>query len=497
MKIIPHFINGQKTEGAGQRRSDVFNPATGTVQAQVALGDTADLEAAISAARAVFPKWADTPALTRSRILFRVRDLVEKHADELAAVISAEHGKTIPDAKGEVTRGMEVIEFATAAPEILKGEYTEQVSRGIDAWTMRQPLGIAAGITPFNFPVMVPLWMAPMAIATGNCFIIKPSERDPSASVMLAEIFKEAGLPDGVLQVVHGDKDMVNAILEHPEIKAVSFVGSTPIAKHVYATGTAHGKRVQALGGAKNHAIVMPDCDLDKAVDALTGAAWGSAGERCMAISVAVAVGPVADALVNKLAERARTLKIGPGEDGSNDMGPLITAQHRERVCRLVDSGVEQGATLVVDGREHVISGHEEGFFTGASLFDNVTCEMKIYQEEIFGPVLCVMRAPDFETALKLVNESPFGNGTAIFTRDGDTARNFTHRVQAGMVGVNVPIPVPMAFHSFGGWKDSLFGDHHMHGPEGVRFFTRLKAVTSRWPEGIRGGAEFSMPTLG
>ncbi|NHN84562.1 CoA-acylating methylmalonate-semialdehyde dehydrogenase [Acetobacter musti] len=497
MKIIPHVIGGAHTAGQSARRSDVFNPATGEVQAQVALGGQSDLEAAITAAQKAFPAWAETPPLTRARILFRARDLIEQRQDELAAMISAEHGKIHSDAKGEVTRGLEVVEFATAAPEILKGEFTEQVSRGVDAYTMRQPLGIAAGITPFNFPVMVPLWMAPMAIATGNCFILKPSERDPSASVMLADIFKEAGLPDGVFQVVHGDKDMVNAILEHPAIQAVSFVGSTPIAKHVYATGTAHGKRVQALGGAKNHAIVMPDCDLDKTVDALIGAAYGSAGERCMAISVAVAVGPVADPLVKRLAERARSLKIGAGTDNSNEMGPLVTGQHLARVRGLVDSGVEQGATLVVDGRDHVVSGHEKGFFIGGSLFDHVTPEMQIYREEIFGPVLCVMRAPDFNTALKLVNESPFGNGTAIFTRDGDTARAFTHGVQAGMVGVNVPIPVPMAFHSFGGWKDSLFGDHHMHGPEGVRFFTRMKAVTTRWPEGIRSGAEFVMPTHG
>ncbi|MBO1325761.1 CoA-acylating methylmalonate-semialdehyde dehydrogenase [Acetobacter sp. TBRC 12305] len=497
MKIIPHVIGGAHTPGVGTRRSDVFNPATGAVSAQVALGTQADLEAAISAARKVAPIWASTPALTRARILFRVRDLLETRADELAAAITAEHGKIHSDARGEVTRGLEVVEFATAAPEILKGEYTEQVSRGIDAYTVRQPLGIVAGITPFNFPVMVPLWMAPMAIATGNCFILKPSERDPSASVILADIFKEAGLPDGVFQVVQGDKDMVNAILEHPAIQAVSFVGSTPIAKHVYATGTAYGKRVQALGGAKNHAIVMPDCDLEKTVDALLGAAYGSAGERCMAISVAVAVGPVADPLIKALAERVRSLRIGNGTDDSNEMGPLVTAQHKARVSDLVTSGEQQGAALVVDGRELAVPGHEKGFFIGGTLFDAVTPDMQIYQEEIFGPVLGVMRAPDFETALKLVNESPYGNGAAIFTRDGDTARTFTHAVKAGMVGVNVPIPVPMAFHSFGGWKDSLFGDHHMHGPEGVRFYTRLKAVTTRWPQGIRQGAEFVMPTLG
>ncbi|MFT8674609.1 MAG: CoA-acylating methylmalonate-semialdehyde dehydrogenase [Acetobacter sp.] len=497
MTIIPHVIGGSHTQGVGTRRSDVFNPATGAVTAQVALGTQADLDAAIAAAQKVSASWASTPALTRARILFRVRDLLETRADELAAAITAEHGKIHSDARGEITRGLEVVEFATAAPEILKGDYTEQVSRGIDAYTVRQPLGIVAGITPFNFPVMVPLWMAPMAIATGNCFILKPSERDPSASVILADIFREAGLPDGVFQVVQGDKDMVNAILEHPAIQAVSFVGSTPIAKHVYATGTAHGKRVQALGGAKNHAIVMPDCDLEKTVDALLGAAYGSAGERCMAISVAVAVGPVADPLIKALAERVRTLRIGNGTDDSNEMGPLVTAQHLARVRDLVTSGEQQGATLVVDGRNLNVAGHEKGFFIGGSLFDAVTADMQIYREEIFGPVLAVMRAPDFETALSLVNDSPYGNGAAIFTRDGDTARTFTHSVKAGMVGVNVPIPVPMAFHSFGGWKDSLFGDHHMHGPEGVRFYTRLKAVTTRWPQGIRQGAEFVMPTLG
>ncbi|MBB2203486.1 CoA-acylating methylmalonate-semialdehyde dehydrogenase [Gluconacetobacter takamatsuzukensis] len=497
MKIIPHVIDGRHSEGDGTGRADVFNPATGSVAAQVVLGVQSDLEAAIAAARRAFPAWAETPPLTRARILFRARDLIEARMSELAAVITAEHGKILSDAQGEVTRGLEVVEFATAAPELLKGEFTEQVSRGIDAHTMRQPLGVVAGITPFNFPVMVPLWMAPMALATGNCFILKPSERDPSAAVMLADIFKEAGLPDGVFQVVQGDKDMVNAILAHRGIEAISFVGSTPIAKHVYATGTAAGKRVQALGGAKNHAVIMPDCDLDKAVDALVGAAYGSAGERCMAISVAVAVGPVADALVSRLAERARSLKIGQGTDNSNEMGPLITGQHLARVRALVDAGVEQGATLVVDGRDHVVAGHEKGFFIGGSLFDHVTTDMTIYREEIFGPVLCVVRVPDFDSALKLINESPYGNGTAIFTRDGDAARAFTHGVQVGMIGVNVPIPVPMAFHSFGGWKDSLFGDHHMHGPEGVRFFTRMKAVTTRWPTGIRSGAEFAMPTHG
>ncbi|GAB31316.1 methylmalonate-semialdehyde dehydrogenase (acylating) [Acetobacter pasteurianus] len=497
MNTIHHVINGQHINGHSTRYGDVFNPATGEASKKVVLGTDEDLNAAVAAAKAAFPAWAETPPLARARVLFRARDLIEQRMDELAAIITSEHGKILSDAKGEVTRGLEVVEFATGVPELLKGEYTEQVGRGIDAWTMRQPVGIAAGITPFNFPVMVPLWMAPMALATGNCFILKPSERDPSASIMLADILKEAGLPDGVFQVVHGDKDMVNAILAHPDIAAVSFVGSTPVAQHIYATGTAHGKRVQALGGAKNHALVMPDCDLEKTVDALIGAAYGSAGERCMAISVAVSVGPIADPLVAALAQKVKTITIGNGTDSSSEMGPLVTAQHLARVKGLVDSGVSQGATLVVDGRNIKIDGYEKGFFIGGSLFDNVTSEMDIYREEIFGPVLCVMRAPDFDTALKLINESPFGNGTAIFTRDGDSARTFVHNVTAGMVGVNVPIPVPMAFHSFGGWKDSLFGDHHMHGPEGVRFFTRMKAVTQRWPAGIRSGAEFIMPTHG
>ncbi|OUI86670.1 CoA-acylating methylmalonate-semialdehyde dehydrogenase [Acetobacter tropicalis] len=497
MNTVYHIIGGKSVKGNSTRFGDIFNPATGAASKKVVLGTQDDLEAAVAAANAAFPAWAETPPLARARILFRARDLIEQRMDDLAAIITSEHGKILSDAKGEVTRGLEVVEFATGVPELLKGEYTEQVGRGIDAWTMRQPVGIAAGITPFNFPVMVPLWMAPMALATGNCFILKPSERDPSAAVLLAEILQEAGLPAGVFQVVHGDKDMVNAILKHPGIAAVSFVGSTPIAQHVYATGTAHGKRVQALGGAKNHALVMPDCDLEKTVDALIGAAYGSAGERCMAISVAVAVGAVADTLVAELAKKVKAIIIGNGTHDTSEMGPLVTAQHLVRVKGLVDAGVSQGATLVVDGRDIKVKDHEKGFFIGGTLFDNVTPEMDIYQEEIFGPVLCVMRAPDFDAALKLINDSPFGNGTAIFTRDGDAARTFAHNVTAGMIGVNVPIPVPMAFHSFGGWKDSLFGDHHMHGPEGIRFFTRMKAVTQRWPAGIRSGTEFVMPTHG
>ena len=495
--LIQHYINGSRTDGHGSGRGDVFNPATGKVTAQLTLGDTRDVDDAVAAARAAFPAWSQTTPLARARVLFRFRDLIEKHARDLAAVITSEHGKVLSDALGEVTRGMEVVEFATGAPELLKGEFTEQVGRGIDAWSMRQPLGVVAGITPFNFPVMVPLWMAPMALACGNCFILKPSERDPSASLILADLLKQAGLPDGVFQVVHGDKTVVDALLKHADVQAISFVGSTPIARYIHETGIAHGKRVQALGGAKNHAVIMPDCDLDKTVDALMGAAYGSAGERCMAISVAVAVGPVADALIEKLIPKVKALKIGNGTDDATEMGPLVTKVHRDKVASYVTLGAEEGAKLLVDGRDFRSTQDPDGFFLGGSLFDHVTPDMRIYREEIFGPVLAVVRVPDFETALKLVNEHEFGNGTAIFTRDGDSARAFTHRVQAGMVGVNVPIPVPMAFHSFGGWKASLFGDHHMHGTEGVRFFTKYKAVTSRWPTGIRQGADFVMPTLG
>ena len=496
-ELVTHWIDGAACVSRSARRAPVFDPSTGVVAREVVLGDGADLDAAVAAARAAFPGWAATPPLSRARVMFRLRDLIERHAGDLAAVISAEHGKVLSDALGEVTRGMEVVEYATSIPEVLKGEFTENAGRDIDAYTFRQPLGVVAGITPFNFPVMVPLWMAPMAIATGNCFILKPSERDPSASLLLAELFAEAGLPKGVFQVVHGDKEMVEAILAHPGIEAVSFVGSTPIARLIHQTATAHGKRVQALGGAKNHAVIMPDCDLDRTVDALMGAAYGSAGERCMAISVAVAVGEIADPLIAALTPKVRALHIGVSTDPQAEMGPLVTAAHRERVRGYVDAGVAEGATLVVDGRGFHQQGLEDGFFIGGSLFDAVTPEMSIYREEIFGPVLSVVRVPDFASALALTNAHEFGNGTAIFTRDGDSARAFVHGVQAGMVGVNVPIPVPMAFHSFGGWKASLFGDHHMHGPEGVRFYTKLKAVTSRWPKGIRAGAEFTMPTLG
>ena len=496
MDTVQHYIGGKLTSGASARRAKVYQPADGSVAREVVLGTRDDVDAAVRAATAAFPKWAATTPLMRARVMFRFRDLIEQNAKKLAAIITDEHGKVLSDALGEVTRGMEVVEYATAAPELLKGDFTEQAGRDIDAFSLRQPLGVCAGITPFNFPVMVPLWMLPMAIACGNCFILKPSERDPSASLLLADLLKQAGLPDGVLSVVHGDKEVVDAILEHKGIQAVSFVGSTPIAEYIYHTGVTNGKRVQALGGAKNHAIIMPDCDLDKTVDALMGAAYGSAGERCMAISVAVAVGGIGDKLIETMAPRVRALKIGPGTDNSAEMGPLVTKVHLDKVTGYIDAGVAEGAKLVVDGRGLKLQGYENGNFIGGTLFDNVTPEMKIYKEEIFGPVLSVVRADDFTSAIKLVNEHEFGNGTSIFTRDGDSARAYMHQVQAGMVGINVPIPVPMAYHSFGGWKRSLFGDHHMHGPEGVRFFTKYKAVTSRWPAGIRAGADFVMPTL-
>jgi malonate-semialdehyde dehydrogenase (acetylating)/methylmalonate-semialdehyde dehydrogenase len=428
--------------------------------------------------------------------MFAFKDWVERNMDRLAAAITAEHGKTIDDAKGEIQRGLEVVEFACGIPHLLKGEYTEQVGGGIDAWSIRQPLGVCVGITPFNFPMMVPMWMYPVAIACGNTFVLKPSERDPSPSLMVAEGLKECGLPDGVFNVVQGDKEAVDALLTHPQVAAVSFVGSTPIAKAIHETAARHGKRVQALGGAKNHLVVMPDADLDQAVDALIGAAYGSAGERCMAISVAVAVGGVADALVAKILAKAQAIRVAPGDHGGAEMGPVVTAAHLEKIRGYVASGVEEGAKLLLDGRGIQVSGHEKGFYIGPCLFDHVKPEMKIYQEEIFGPVLSVVRVESFEDALALIHGHSFANGVSLFTRDGDSAREFASRIQVGMVGINVPIPVPMAFHSFGGWKDSLFGDHHIHGPEGVRFYTRYKAVTQRWPKGIRSGAEFVMPTM-
>ncbi|MBB5206907.1 CoA-acylating methylmalonate-semialdehyde dehydrogenase [Chiayiivirga flava] len=496
-QIIPHVIAGVRV-GADAASAPVFNPATGAQSGVLPLADASVVATAVAAAKAAFPAWSATPPLRRARVLFKFRELLDARASELAAAITAEHGKTHSDALGEVARGIEVVEFACGIPHLLKGEVTENVGAQIDAHSVRQPLGVVAGITPFNFPAMVPLWMAPIAIACGNTFILKPSERDPSATLLLADWLAEAGLPAGVFNVVHGDKVAVDALLEHPDVAAISFVGSTPIAKYIHETATKHGKRVQALGGAKNHMLVMPDADLDQVADALMGAGYGSAGERCMAISVAVAVGDaVADALVAKLAPRVRALKIGNGMTSGMDMGPLVTAAHRDRVRGYVDLGVSEGADLVVDGRGFSLPDAPDGFFLGGCLFDRVTPAMRIHREEIFGPVLCVVRVDTYEEALQLINAHEYGNGTAIFTRDGDAARDFVHRVQVGMVGVNVPIPVPSAFHSFGGWKASLFGDHHVYGPEGVRFYTKLKAVTTRWPTSIRAGAQFVMPTGG
>jgi len=495
-KEIAHFVNGSDVRGDSDRFGDVYNPATGDITGRVPFATASEVGAAIDAAHNALPAWAATPPLKRARVMFKFKELIERDLDKLSAILTSEHGKVLSDAKGEVIRGLEVVEFACGIPQLLKGEFTEQIGTGIDSYSVRQPLGVCAGITPFNFPVMVPMWMFPISIACGNTFVLKPSERDPSASVYLANLLKEAGLPDGVFNVVHGDKVAVDTLLNDPRVSAISFVGSTPIAEYVYRTGTAAGKRVQALGGAKNHLVVMPDADLDQAVDALTGAAYGSAGERCMAISVGVAVGDIADKLVEKLAERAKSLKINDGSEGDPDMGPLVTKQHLDKVTGYVDTGTKEGATLVVDGRGHKVKGHENGFFIGGCLFDNVKPDMTIYKEEIFGPVLSIVRVPDFESAVNLINAHEFGNGVSLFTRDGDAAREFSMRIQIGMVGINVPIPVPMAFHSFGGWKRSLFGDHYAYGPEGVRFYTRLKTVTSRWPTGIRKGAEFVMPTM-
>ncbi|ANN76164.1 CoA-acylating methylmalonate-semialdehyde dehydrogenase [Bordetella flabilis] len=494
MKTIPHFINGQPYTGRVGRYSDGFDPARGEIVSNIPLAGVEDVDLAVAAAREAFPAWAETAPLKRARVLFAFKALLDKHQDELAELITREHGKVFSDAKGEVARGIEVVEFACGIPHLLKGDYTEQIGGGIDNWSMRQPLGVVAGITPFNFPMMVPCWMFPVAIACGNTFVLKPSERDPSASVRLAELLHEAGLPPGVFNVVHGDKQAVDALIAHPDVQALSFVGSTPIAEYIYAKGTAKGKRVQALGGAKNHMVVMPDADLDQACDALMGAAYGSAGERCMAISVAVAVGSVADKLVERLAPRVRALKVRNGMEADAEMGPLVTAQHRSKVLGYIEDGIAAGATMVVDGRELTVPGHEKGFFLGGTLFDHVKPSMNIYREEIFGPVLCVVRVPDFASAVKLINAHEFANGVSCFTSDGGVARAFARQIQVGMVGINVPIPVPMAWHSFGGWKRSLFGDHHAYGEEGVRFYTRYKSVMQRWPDSIAKGAEFTMP---
>jgi malonate-semialdehyde dehydrogenase (acetylating)/methylmalonate-semialdehyde dehydrogenase len=492
---VGHYINGQTVASRSGRRQAVYNPATGTASRHVALGSADEVDAAVRAGMAAFPAWSDTPPLRRARVLLKFLELLQQHRDTLAAMITAEHGKVFTDAQGEVTRGIDIVEFACGIPQLLKGDFTDQVSTGIDNWTLRQPLGVVAGITPFNFPVMVPMWMYPVAIACGNCFVLKPSERDPSPSLFMAELLKQAGLPDGVFNVVQGDKAAVDALLEHPGVKALSFVGSTPIAQYIYETGARHGKRVQALGGAKNHMVVMPDADLEQAVDALIGAAYGSAGERCMAISVAVLVGEAADRIVPKLAERAKSLKIKNGMELDAEMGPLVTRQALDRVEGYIATGIDEGAKLVVDGRGAKVPGHDNGFFTGGTLFDHVTPTMKIYKEEIFGPVLSCVRVPDLAAAVDLVNAHEFGNGVACFTSDGHVAREFSRRVQIGMVGINVPIPVPMAWHGFGGWKKSMFGDMHAYGEEGVRFYTKQKSIMQRWPETIGKGAEFAMPT--
>ncbi|MEO6030376.1 MAG: CoA-acylating methylmalonate-semialdehyde dehydrogenase [Burkholderiaceae bacterium] len=500
--VIGHFIDGRRLADANARHQPVYNPATGAVARQVALASSKEVESAVASANAAFPAWADVPPIRRARVLNQYLELLNQNRNRLAAMITAEHGKVFSDAQGEVTRSIDVVEFACGVPQLLKGDFTDQVSTGIDNWTFRQPLGVVAGITPFNFPVMVPMWMFPVALACGNCFILKPSERDPSASLLMAELLTQAGLPDGVFNVVQGDKVAVDALLAHPDVRAVSFVGSTPIAQYIYETGAHHGKRVQALGGAKNHMVVMPDADLEQAVDALIGAAYGSAGERCMAISVAVLVGDVADRIVPMLAKRAKALKIGNGMEPDVEMGPLITRQALERVEGCIGSGIEEGAELVVDGRidprsgePFQIEGHAQGFFTGGSLFDHVTPAMRIYREEIFGPVLTCVRVKNFADAVALVNAHEFGNGVACYTRDGHVAREFARRIQVGMVCINVPIPVPMAWHGFGGWKKSLFGDMHAYGEEGVRFYTKQKSVMQRWPSTIGKGAEFVMPT--
>ena len=496
MNLIEHFIDGKIVSGTSDRKGKVFNPAIGKQESEVRLGTKQDLDLAVQKAKKAFETWSNVTPIQRARIIFKYKEIIEKNSDLLAKMIVSEHGKVYEDAKGSLTRGLEVVEFACGIPQMLKGDFTENVGTNIDSWSVRQPLGVCAGITPFNFPAMVPMWMFPMAIACGNTFVLKPSEKDPSCPLKLAELFSEAGLPDGVLNVVNGDKEVVDAILEHKDISAVSFVGSTPIAKYIYENAAKNEKRVQALGGAKNHCVVMPDCDLDQAVNGLMGAAYGSAGERCMAQSVAVAVGNVGDKLVDELSKKVEALKIGPGMDKNSEMGPLVTKEHLERVRGYVDLGIKEGADLVVDGRDIKLQGYEDGYYIGGCLFDNVKKDMRIYKEEIFGPVLSVVRAKDFNEALNLINDHEFGNGTSIYTRDGDAGRTFANQIKVGMVGINIPIPVPVAFHSFGGWKRSLFGDQHMHGPEGVKFYTKLKTITSRWPSGVRSDPEFIMPTM-
>ena len=480
MNIIKHFVGGKVIDGTSQRKGQVFNPATGEQESEVILASKSDLDKTVEIAKKAFETWSLKPALQRARIMFKFKELIEKNFDELTKLIVSEHGKVYEDAKGSLIRGLEVVEFACGIPHVLKGEFSENVGTNVDSYSMRQPLGVAAGITPFNFPAMVPMWMFPLAIACGNTFILKPSEKDPSCPMRLAELLHEAGLPAGVFNVVNGDKEVVDAILSNNDIKAVSFVGSTPIAKYIYENAAKNEKRVQALGGAKNHLVVMPDCDLEGAVNGLMGAAYGSAGERCMAQSVAVAVGDIGDELVSRLVKKAEALKIGPGMDKSSEMGPLVTKQHLEKVKGYVDLGVKEGAKLALDGRDLKLQGYENGFYIGGCLFDHVTTDMRIYKEEIFGPVLSVVRVKTFEEATKMINEHEYGNGVSIYTRDGDAGRTFASKIQVGMVGINVPIPVPMAFHSFGGWKRSLFGDSGMHGMEGIKFYTKLKTITSR-----------------
>lgn len=497
MNTIGHFINGEIVND-DQRAQPVYNPATGETQRQVALASRATVERAIAAAEAAFPAWRETPPLKRAQVMFCYKQLLEQHAGEICGLITDEHGKVLDDAMGELMRGIEVVEYACGAPELLKGEYSKSVGPAIDSWSEFQPLGVVAGITPFNFPVMVPMWMFPMAIVCGNTFILKPSERDPSAALRIAELLQQAGLPDGVFNLVNGDKEAVDTLLNDPRVQAASFVGSTAVAEYIYRTGTAAGKRVQALGGAKNHAVVMPDADLDNAVNALMGAAYGSCGERCMAISVVVCVGDtVADAVVGGLAERLAHLKVGPGRESESEMGPLVTAQHLRKVLGYVERGLDEGAELVVDGRGQRVEGHAEGFFLGGCLFDRVTPEMSIYRDEIFGPVLCVVRVANLQQAMTLIDDHEYGNGTCIFTRDGEAARFFSDHIRVGMVGVNVPLPVPVAYHSFGGWKRSLFGDLHAYGPDAVRFYTRRKTITQRWPSAsVREGSSYAFPTL-
>jgi malonate-semialdehyde dehydrogenase (acetylating)/methylmalonate-semialdehyde dehydrogenase len=496
VRTIEHWIGGRQTPGTSTRHSPVWNPATGEQQAQVLLANTRDVDDAVRAAAAVFQSWSQSSLSARSKILFKFRELVNARIEELAEIMSDEHGKVLSDARGEVQRGLEVVEFACGIPHLLKGDYSDQVSSGVDVFSFRQPLGVVAGITPFNFPVMVPMWMHPIAIACGNTFLLKPSERDPSASMLVAQLWAEAGLPDGVFNVVHGDKEAVDALLDHPDVAALSFVGSTPIARYIHGRATANGKRVQALGGAKNHAIVLPDADLDFASDHLVAAAFGSAGERCMAISATVAVGAAGDALMGALTTKASAVRVGPGREQNSEMGPVVTREARDRIVGYIDSGERQGAKIRVDGRRLRVPGHENGFFVGPTVIDDVTTQMDVYRDEIFGPVLSVLRADTVDDAIRIVNANPYGNGTAIFTSSGEAARRFQRGVQVGMIGINVPIPVPMAYYSFGGWKDSLFGDKHIHGPEGVSFYTRAKVVTSRWPHREQAtGATYHFPT--